>query len=46
MNDETVADYVTVEVAGKRGKRVSMGKVAHVAELVGKPLGNAATPDG
>jgi hypothetical protein len=70
MSDETVADYVTVEVAGKaagisprtlrhwiasgklpaiagkRGKLVSMGEVARMAELVGKPVGNSAILDG
>ena len=33
-------------IAGKRGKLVSMGEVAHLAMLVGKPVGNPTTPDG
>lgn len=33
-------------IAGKRGKLVSLGEIARIAELVGKPVGNANTPDG
>ncbi len=33
-------------IAGKRGKLVSMGEVARLAVLVGKPVGNAETPPG
>ncbi len=33
-------------IAGKRGKLVSMGKVEQLARMVGKPVGNVASPDG
>jgi len=33
-------------IAGKRGKLVSMGEVEQLARMVGKPIGNMATPNG
>jgi hypothetical protein len=33
-------------IAGKRGKLVSMGEVERLGLMVGKPVGNMATPDG